>query len=66
MQSQPASPSPQFDSYKLYILRVWQDTPDGPLRYMLKATDDNRRHVFADVHSLAHFLAQVTPILKTE
>jgi len=28
---------------------------------MLKAADDNHRHVFADAQSLAEFLAQTTP-----
>lgn len=64
MPSQPSRP--QIDSYRLFILRVWQDTPDGPLRYMLKAADDDHRHVFADVHSLTDFLAQVMPSTKEE
>ena len=48
----------------LYMLRVWQDTPDGPLRYMLKAADDDHRHVFADAQSLAEFLAQIMPDIR--
>ena len=60
MQDQPMSAQTPSVQFQLFILRVWQETPDGPLRYILKATDDNQRHVFADVQSLADFLAQVT------
>lgn len=60
MQSQPSTPNFQPDPYQLFILRVWQDGPDGPLRYLLKAADDSQRHIFTDAHSLADFLEQVT------
>jgi len=59
MQSQLSSTHTQFDQYQLFILRVWQETPDGPRRYVLKATDDSRHRVFADAHSLADFLEQI-------
>lgn len=66
MPTQLAVSKKEFDPYRLYILRVWQDTPNGPVRYMLKAADDSHRHVFADVQSLADFLAQVTPGIEGE
>ena len=66
MPGQQVSPRTQSDEYRLFILRVWQDTPNGPQRYMLKAADDNHRHVFADAHSLADFLEKTTPEVKGE
>ena len=62
MQRQSKSPQTQSDQYRLFILRVWQDTPDGPLRCMLKAANDDHRHVFATVQNLADFLEET--ILK--
>ena len=56
MQDQPAAPDIRAEQYQLFILRVWQETPDGPQRFMLKAADDNHRHVFANVQSLTDFL----------
>jgi hypothetical protein len=55
------SPDTQSDPCRLFILRVWQDGPGGPLRYMLKAADDNHRRVFASAQSLADFLEK-TPL----
>ncbi|GAB4444211.1 MAG: hypothetical protein Kow0031_26610 [Anaerolineae bacterium] len=66
MSGQPIPPRTQSDEYRLFILRMWQDTPDGPTRYMLKAADDSRRHVFADAHSLAKFLENTTLDVKEE
>ena len=66
MPDQPVSPRTQSDEYRLFILRVWQDTPDGPMRYMLKATDSSRRHVFTSAHSLADFLEKTTLDVKEE
>ncbi len=58
MGSQSSSTHAQFDHYQLFILRVWQDTPDSPRRYMLKAADGSQRRVFANAYSLAAFLEQ--------
>lgn len=66
MTSQPTPIHTPSNQFRLFILRIWQDTPDGPWRYMLKTGDSKHRHVFADVQSLADFLAQVTPGIKGE
>ena len=66
MPDQPISPRTQSDEYRLFILRVWQDRPDGPMRYMLKATDSSRRHVFASAKSLADFLEKTTLAVKED
>ncbi len=66
MPGQQNSPRTKSDEYRLFILRVWQDTPAGPQRYMLKATNDGHRHVFADAQALAEFLTQVKLDVKEE
>ena len=66
MQDRSISPRTQSDQYQLFILRVWQDTPDGPQRYMLKAADSDHRHVFASAQSLADFLEKTTHDVKGE
>ena len=66
MPNQSISPRTQSDEYRLFILRMWQDTPDGPMRYMLKAADSDHRHVFASAQSLADFLEKTTPAVKGE
>lgn len=66
MSDRSISPRTQSDEYRLFILRMWQDTPDGPMRYMLKATNDGHRHVFASAQSLADFLEKTTLDIKEE
>lgn len=61
MQRQPKSSQAQTDQCRLFILRVWQDKQDGLQRYMLKAADDDHRHLFKDVRALANFLEQSHP-----
>jgi len=61
MSNQPISPDEQADNYRLFILRVWQETPDGPQRYMLKAANSDHRYIFADAHGLAEFLEKDIP-----
>ena len=51
MQQQLISIHKQSDNYQLFILRIWQETPDGPFLYMLKATDSEQRYVFSDASS---------------
>ena len=67
MISEPLPPpNAQNGQYQLFILRVWQETSDGPRRYMLKRADNHERYVFADSNSLADFLAQNPLYIKED
>lgn len=66
MSDQPISSDRPTDHFRLFILRVWQDKPGDPQRFMLKAADNDHRHVFADVHSLADFLQKTAYPVEEE
>lgn len=40
-----------------YILRFWQDEPQGPWRIMLLETRTNERHGFPSLEKLFHYLS---------
>ena len=44
-------------NYLSYLLRLWRETPDSPLRASLQASSSNERHHFTNLESLLAFLA---------
>ncbi len=66
MQDQPIVPNNGTEQYHLFILRVWQDSPGGPKRFMLKAADNDHRHIFASAQSMADFLEKTTLTIAGE
>jgi hypothetical protein len=46
-----------YHLYQAYLLRLWRETPNSPLRASLQASGSDERHNFTNLESLLAFLA---------
>jgi len=46
-----------YHLYQAYLLRLWRETPNSPLRASLQASGSDERHHFTSLESLLAFLA---------
>ena len=47
-----------FFRYRVYLLRMWQETPTSEWRISLQSGETGKSHLFANVDEAAHFLVQ--------
>jgi hypothetical protein len=45
-----------YHLYQAYLLRLWRETPDSPLRASLQPSDSDERHHFASLEALLVYL----------
>lgn len=45
-----------YHLYQAYLLRLWRETPDSPLRASLQASGSDERHHFASLEALLGYL----------
>ena len=48
------------NSYQAYLLRLWQESPDGRWRFTLEDPHTNKRHAFNGVEVFIQFLMEMT------
>ncbi len=48
------------NSYQAYLLRLWQESPDGIWRFTLEDPHTKERHAFSGVDVFIQFLLEMT------
>ncbi len=51
-----ARPQTSYHLYQAYLLRLWRETPNSPLRASLQASGSDERHHFASLEALLVYL----------